>query len=288
MNPKVAHRQFLQRHGVYERRYARKFLAILKRQYKEAAAVYPEPYYVNPDDYKQVLIQLYSTVLPREAEQCWNDYVKPLAGDRKDFFDDLMSILGITTTDGEWIRIWRDTAREWLNLNILSKIQGIAQTTQRAIAKVIEDKLNQPTTSIAEISKGIRDAGNGEVNRYRSIMIARTETLAAMNKGRRLSQFSSGLLWNRKWIDTPDKRTRLSHRAIAQEDFRPMDQPYWLVNNTGTLEAGFYPGDPQLSAENVINCRCTEIYEVVRDASGRPVRRDKPELTAPALAEMIS
>lgn len=250
--------------------------------------MYPAPYQVNPDDYKQVLIQLYSTVLPREAEQCWNDYVKPLAGDRKDFFDDLMSILGITTTDGEWIRIWRDTAREWLNLNILSKIQGIAQTTQRAIAKVIEDKLNQETTSIAEISKGIRDASNGEVNRYRSIMIARTETLAAMNKGRRLSQFSSGLLWNRKWIDTPDKRTRLSHRAIAQEDFRPMDQPYWLVNNTGTLEAGFYPGDPQLSAENVINCRCCEIFEVMRDETGRPIRRDKPELTAPALAEMIS
>jgi Phage Mu protein F like protein. len=277
MNPKTIHRQFLQRQGVYERKYARQFFALLKKQYKEAAAVYPSPYTVNPEDYRPILIKLYTEVLPREAEQTWNDFVKPLAGDRKDFFDTLMQILGITTSEGEWIRIWRDTAREWLSLNILTKIQGIAQTTQRSIAKVIEDKLNDPAgTSIAEISKTIEQAADGEVNQQRSVLIARTETMMAMNKGRRLSMMSSNLLWQKKWLDTPDKRTRLSHRLIATESYRDMEQPYWLINKNGQLEQGQYPGDLQLSAENVINCRCTEMYEVQRDAEGRPVRRNAP------------
>ncbi|WP_343321409.1 phage minor head protein [Sphingobacterium multivorum] len=277
MNPKTIHREFLQRQGVYERRYARLFLAVLKKQYKEAAAAYPSQYTVNPEDYRPVLIKLYTEVLPREAEQAWKDFVKPLASDRKDFFDTLMQILGITTPEGEWIRIWRDTAREWLNLNILTKIQDIAQTTQRAIAKVVEDKLNDPEgSSIAEISKSIEQAADGEVNQQRAVLIARTETMQAMNKGRRLSMMSSNLLWQKKWLDTPDKRTRLSHRLIATENYRNLEDPYWLINKNGQLEQGQYPGDPVLSAENVINCRCTEMYEVLRDEEGRPVRRNSP------------
>ncbi|MCY4781701.1 phage minor head protein [Sphingobacterium sp. UT-1RO-CII-1] len=277
MTPKQVHKQFLRRHGIYERRYARLFLDILRKQYKEAAEQYPAAYTVNPEDYRQAITALYLTVLPCEAEQAFNIFVKPLAGEQKDFFDDLMSILGIPRGDGEWIRIWRDTAREWMSLNILTKIQNIATTTQRAIAKVIEDKLNQPEgTSIAEIRHHIQQASNGEVNKHRAVVIARTETLAAMNKGTRLSMYSSGLEYSKKWLDTPDKRTRLSHRAIAQEEWRGMDDAYWLVNKLGVLEAGYYPGDPLYSAENVIQCRCCEMYEVVRDAAGRPVRRHNP------------
>lgn len=277
MNPKKLHKQFLQRQGVFERRYARLFLVVLRKQYEAAAAAYPTPYIVNPEDYKPVLGKLYAAVLPSEAQQAWNDFVKPLAGDRKDFFDDLMSMLGINTPDGEWIRIWRDTASEWLNLNILTKITNISSTTQRAIAKVIEDKLNQGETSIVEIRSTIMEASNGEVNKHRATLIARTETMQAMNKGRRLAMYSSGLEWTKKWIDTPDKRTRLSHRAVALEDYKPLGEPYWLVDRNGGLEPCYFPGDPQLSASNCINCRCTEIYQVLRDAAGRPIRtQDKP------------
>lgn len=284
MNPKTAHRQFLRRQGVFERKYTRLFLAVLVKQYKQAANQYPEPYIVNPEDYRPVLIKLYTEVLPSEAHVTWNTYVKPLKNDRKDFFDDLMSILGMTTPDGEWIRIWRQTATEWLSLNILTKITSISQTTQRALAKVIEDSLNSESSSISSIQNAIQKASNGHVNKNRAILIARTETMQAMNKGRRLSMYSSGLEWSKKWIDTPDKRTRLSHRAIAIEAYRPLDDPYWLVNKTGTLEAAYYPGDPMLSAENCINCRCTEVYEVVRDAAGRPVRRND----SPVLAEVMA
>lgn len=284
---RLIHREFLRRADQYERRYARRFLSVLARQYREAAEAYPAPYTVNPDDYRPVLTQLYTTVLPQEAKVAWDMFVKPLTKDQKDFFDDLMAILGVNVPEGEFIRLWRDVSREWLSVNILTKITSIAQTTQRAIAKVIERAINEGS-SIPEISKSIRDQSQGEINRNRSVLIARTETISAMNKGRRLSMYTSNLLWNKKWIDTPDERTRLSHRAIAQEDYRPLDQPYWLVNKSGSLEEMDYPGDPKGSAENVIQCRCTETYEVQRDESGRPRRRSDSPVTVNEALEVIA
>lgn len=284
---RLIHRAFLRRADQHERRYARRFLSVLAKQYREAAEAYPAPYTVNPDDYRPVLTQLYTTVLPQEAKVAWDMFVKPLAGDRKDFFDDLMAILGVNVPEGEFIRLWRDVSREWLTVNILTKINSIAQTTQRAIAKVIERAINEGS-SILEISREIRQQSLGEINKNRSVLIARTETISAMNRGRRLSMYTSNLLWNKKWIDTPDERTRLSHRAIAQEDWRPLDQPYWLVNKSGSLEPADCPGDPRLSPENVIQCRCTEVYEVMRDASGRPRRRSDSPVTVNEALEVIA
>lgn len=263
------------------------FLAVLSRQYKQASEAYPQPYTPDPRDYRRPLELLYVTCLPREAEICWNEYVKPLAGDQKDFFDDLMAILGINVPEGEFIRIWRDVAREWINVNITEKITSMSQTTQRAIAKIIEDGIKEGL-SIPNISKRIREQSSGEVNRHRSVVIARTETVSAMNKGRRLSMYSSNLMWNKRWIDTPDARTRMSHSLIAQETWRELDAKYWLVNRSGSLEAADCPGDPSLSPENIIQCRCSEAYEVQRDPSGRPIRRtDSPVLRESELIEMI-
>src|SRR5690606_4530174 len=126
--------------------------------------------------------------------------------------------------EAEVMRLCGDVSRQWLSVNMLTKIDNLAQTTQRAIAKVVEAAINEGS-SIPNIAKAIRQQSQGEVNRHRSVVIARTETISAMNKGRRLSMHTSNLLWNKKWIDTPDERTRLSHRAIAQEDYRPLDQP---------------------------------------------------------------
>lgn len=269
---RISHKQFLRRQLQYERRFARMFLAVLSKQYREAADVYPQEYIPDPNDYRRPLELLYSTCLPREAEICWGEYVKPLAGDRKDFFDDLMAILGINVPEGEFIRIWRDVAREWLSVNVTAKITSISQTTRRAIAKIIQDGINEGL-SIPNISKRIREQSNGQVNRHRSVVIARTETISAMNKGRRLSMYSSNLMWNKRWVDTPDARTRMSHRLISQETWRELDAKYWLVNSSGGLEAADCPGDPALSAENIIQCRCAEAYEVQRDSAGRPIRR---------------
>ena len=285
------HIAFLRRHSMYERRYANRMLAILARQYREAADAYPSQYQVNADDYRRWYELLYTTILPSEAAQAFDDFVVPLVGGdkiNKDFFDDVAAMLGFEVPRGEFIRIWRDISQEWLNINILTRIREVAATTQRAIAKIIERNINEGR-SITETAAAIRSEATGEINRNRSMMIARTETISAMNKGKRLSMMTSNLLWDKKWLDTPDKRTRMSHAAIAREDYRPIEQPYWLVTAAGTLEPLDYPGDPNGSPENVINCRCTEIYEVQRDSSGRPIRRrQSPVIDSAELLEVIA
>lgn len=281
------HREFLLRQKRYEAKYIRIFLAILSRQYRQAAKIYPEPYIVNPNDYRSAIVNVYLTCIPTEAQIAWDYYVVPLTKDKKDFFDDLASLLGFDIPEGEFIRFWRSISQQWIDVNILTKIRGMAQTTQRAIAKVIQTGIDEGLSE-REIAKSIREQSKGEVNQYRSVLIARTETIMAMNKGRRLAMFSSNLLWNKKWVDTKDNRTRLSHRLVANKPPIPLDEPYILVNpeNNSTVQAEC-PGDPTLPADEVCNCRCCESYEVQRDANGRPKRKTGTPLRVEALAEVI-
>lgn len=284
------HRQFLLRQKKYEAKFVRVFLSILSKQYREAATAYPEPYRVNPNDYKKAIENVYLTCLPAEAQIAWDYYVVPLTSDRKDFFDDLAELLGFTVPNGEHIRMWRSISQEWLSVNILTKITGIAQTTQRAIAKVIQRGIDEGL-SANDISKEIRKESNGEINKNRSVLIARTETIMASNKGRRLSMYTSNLLWGKKWVDTADERTRTSHRRVANENYRPLDEPYMLDiivrRQVVGQEPAECPGDPKLSAGNICNCRCCETYEVLRDAQGRPRRKRDVPLQVSQLAELI-
>lgn len=268
-------KQFLARQKRYENKYARLVGALLAKQYRDAAKEYAinSTYTINPNDYSPILQSLYVTVGVNEAKIAWNMWVKPLTKDRKDFFDDLAALLGINVPEGEFIRIWRELMQQWLSVNILTKITEISETTKRAIAKVIEQGVANGYGA-EKIARNIREQANGEINKHRSRLIARTETIGAMNRGKRMAMFTSNLKWNKRWLPVLDERTRLSHRHMMDEPWIPLEQPYWLVNKSGSLEPMNYPGDPQGSAENVCNCRCSEIYQVVRDAAGRPVRRN--------------
>lgn len=280
------HKAFLLRQKAYESRFIPRIKSVLAIEYRNAAAIYPQPYVVNPNDYRQVIESIYTTCLPNEAKIAWDTYVRPLTGDRKDFFDDLASLLGFNVPEGEFIRIWREISKEWLNVNILTKIQGIAATTQRAIAKVIERGISEGLSE-RDIAKAIREQAQGRINEERSKLIARTETISAMNKGRRIAMYTSNLAWLKRWIDTPDERTRTSHRIVANEEGRALDEPYTLIRPTGGTEECQCPGDPVLSAANICNCRCCETYEVQRDASGKPIRRGLSPIKVSEAVEFI-
>jgi len=273
---RIQHRQFLQREKMYESRFYRLFFGILARQYRSAAKIYPEPYIVNPNDYRAAIMKVYETCVPSEAEITWEYYVVPLTSERKDFFDDLAALLGFDIPSGEHVRLFRRLTAEWLDVNILTKITEIAKTTQRAIAKVIQKGLDEGLGEY-EMAKYIREQSKGEINQYRARMIARTEVVMSLNQGRHMAMVASNLEWTHKWVDTLDERTRTSHRIVSQGRPIPLLEPYKvpIIKDKRIIgtEPARYPGDPTLSAGNVINCRCTEVFEVVRDAAGRPKRK---------------
>lgn len=274
MSEQYQHRNLLLRAGVYERKYARLFRSILRDQYIKASEIYPNVYYPDPLDYKDTIEKLYNEVLPKEAKFAWDSYIKPLSKEKKDIIDDLISFLGMNMDEAQLITLWRDVSKIWLDIHILTKITGISETTAKAIAKVIENELNKEEgTSIENIKIAIVKESKGEVNKSRSMLIARTETMTALSKGRRLSMLSSPFEFKKKWVDTPDNRTRISHRYVASDGFKEFNEPYTLIMPKGGTEQAMHPSDPNLSAANSICCRCSEIYEVKRDASGRPIRK---------------
>jgi len=91
----------------------------------------------------------------------------------------------------------------------------------------------------------------------RAVVIARTETLGALN-GSRQDAFvafddETDVSMEKMWLSTIDLRTRPAH-VLADLQRVPISTPFMVGG-----EALMTPGDPTGSAANVIQCRCTSL-----------------------------
>lgn len=88
------------------------------------------------------------------------------------------------------------------------------------------------------------------------VRIARTQTTRLENKAR-IDAYSigekMGYTMVKQWVAVGDDKTREAH-LHANGQIVPIDEPF-IVDG----EELMYPGDPNGSAENIINCRCTMI-----------------------------
>jgi uncharacterized protein with gpF-like domain len=108
----------------------------------------------------------------------------------------------------------------------------------------------------------------------RATVIARTETIGALNAGRSDAFVAvaeeTGEELEKFWLATDDSRTRRTHRH-AEGQRVPVGSPFIV----GGSELQF-PGDPSGPAHEVIQCRCTMLLvepgESV-DLSNRQMRR---------------
>ena len=56
----------------------------------------------------------------------------------------------------------------------------------------------------------------------------------------------------------------------------------FIVPSTKSIDMMMYPGDPNGSAGNVCNCRCTVAFVPMRDANGRAIPANQITQTGPA------
>ena len=145
----------------------------------------------------------------------------------------------------------------WITLQAATKITGIQDTTKDLIAKVIGKGLKEGITH-KEIAKNIRKQGL-ITNRWRALMIARTETHAAAVQSVDASVKSTRIEMEKEWVSAKDERVRISHLSTNGQRV-PQDQPF----NVGG-EQLMYPGDSSLGAGagTTINCRCVVAYHPV-------------------------
>ena len=138
--------------------------------------------------------------------------------------------------------------------------KGIS-TTKDSLRVLISDTIGNGGTK-----DDVKDAIRERITKWkgsresRAWNIARTETTAASNSSKlnawEAAQVQTGMRLEKEWIDTGDDRTRDDH----------IDAGAQVVPVNALFEVGGeyaqYPGDPSLSAEQRVNCRCTHAVHV--------------------------
>jgi HK97 family phage portal protein len=123
--------------------------------------------------------------------------------------------------------------------------------------------------SIADIMERLDSYFDGRRSDASLERIARTTMTGANGAADVLAWEQSGVVDEREWLAALDDRTRADHRD-AHGQRVTLDEPFEVDG-----EALDYPGDPNGSAENIVNCRCSQIGIVSekRLRSGRSARR---------------
>lgn len=147
--------------------------------------------------------------------------------------------------------------------------QGLAQSkliTETTIdrAKEIINQGQANGDGEDAIGDALEEGIGGAVSDSRARTIARTEThnaatYAMQETAEELSD-QNGFQMTREWVAVEDERTREAHSEADGQEVG-MDEPFDVDG-----ESLDRPGDPDGSAENVINCRCTVIYHITDNA----------------------
>lgn len=176
-------------------------------------------------------------------------------------------------TPGERLR-WM--INEYYRQNLLDQaVVPITNTTRKQIMQV----LNQANEEGWGVDKTVAALKQTDITRTRAELIVRTETMRAANAGAMLGAADMGIAVNKEWISAQDNRTRRIPRD--QYDHLHMDGKQtgyteaFIIPSTKSIDSMLYPGDPQGSAGNVCNCRCTMAFVPIRDQVGRPVSFDR-------------
>jgi HK97 family phage portal protein len=117
----------------------------------------------------------------------------------------------------------------------------------------------------------------------RATTIARTETISAYNGSATAvaSSYGEDVVGGQEWISTVDGRTRPEHAGADGQVV-----PVGVAFDVGG-ESMAYPGDPQGSAANVVNCRCTVAFLTPEEMSERGVRPEGRRMTVDQGARVL-
>lgn len=170
----------------------------------------------------------------------------------------------------EWIKMVID----YLRLHMIRFVQDITETMRNDILRTLEKGVEEGW-SIEQTVRELRTSGLIEA---RARVIARTEIIRAANVGYSSAAKTLPYEVDKKWSAANDHRTRHSHslmngRTIGESEF--FNVPVYKGDKpTGAVDQMTFPGDPEATASNTINCRCRVVYIPKRDAAGRLIMRN--------------
>lgn len=132
------------------------------------------------------------------------------------------------------------------------RLVGVNDETRRAIRQVLLDVASEGG-SLEDQQRAVRRVF-AHASRARAQTIARTEVGTFWHSAGRAQALELGAM-SHVWLATRDLRVRDAH-AIADGQCQPAGQPFFVGG-----EPLMHPHDPNGSPGNVINCRCTEVFQ---------------------------
>lgn len=168
---------------------------------------------------------------------------------------------------------WAQMILEYFRMYLIDKaVVPITIESKARIAQILKIGTDEGWT----IERMAKELETDRLLMYRARLIVRTETAKAAYYGRRIGAQDSGFETTKEWIAARDSRTRHSHRDIDGEIIES-NARYQVPIYRRKIIVGYEmlrgPGDPEASAGNVCNCRCTEGYAAKRDSNGRLMRK---------------
>ena len=151
-----------------------------------------------------------------------------------------------TLTDADTVKNLAISDKTLLPYKIVDGKKDVRWNTKKVNAEVLQGIIQGE--SMQKIANRLQNVT--EMNRTSAIRNARTTVTSAENKGRFDSYQkaeSDGLILQKEWIATNDKRTRHSH-AILDGETIDTDKKF----SNGLM----YPADPNGIPAEVYNCRC--------------------------------
>ena len=152
---------------------------------------------------------------------------------------------------------------DYFNAFLLEKVVlPISQTTVNQVKAVLKQAISDGWG----VDKTVRELKTSSLTKYRAKMIVRTESVRAMNYSQLKAADNEKFQVEKKWLAVEDRRTRFTHGHNGVDgEVRDLHDSF----ANGLL----FPGDPNGSGAETINCRCTLSYAIKRDIAGNPVRK---------------
>jgi HK97 family phage portal protein len=154
--------------------------------------------------------------------------------------------------------LFTDTVLNWLAINAATRVVGVLDTTKASIRRELSAGVSAGE-GIYELARRLT-AMYSDFSHVRAETVARTETISASNLGSQTAALGTNLPLEKIWISTMDRRTRDPHLNAHNQKQRITD-PYTVMG-----QRLMFPGDSGLgaTADNLINCRCSEAYSISR------------------------
>jgi len=175
-------------------------------------------------------------------------------------------------------RIFQNSIVDWVRENAGSRITSVLDTVAKKIIELVV-QASADNLTIEQMQRFIRDRiGRNILSRYEVTRIARTESTTAANHAALISGETSGIVLEKVWISTQNKRTRIKPKdqfdhyhmnGVAVEQ----NEKFILRSKDGIVDKMDYPGDTSGSAGDIINCRCSVALRPKRDADGFIIRK---------------